>query len=162
MLLETNTKICIDALNNFYELKDDEKLDLVAIILEHWSKEQILDDSKNIFLPSDVNFNNITSFSALCLLSAKILRKEESNLIINNGIEININIPKNIENNDIDDEKLYEKIIDLCLYYQIEDSHHRLRLIDMHIKSCQMQLHFLEDQKTFWFQKKKLKNIIHK
>ena len=98
MLLETNTKICIDALNNFYELKDDEKLDLIAIILEHWSKEQILDDSKNIFLPSDINFNNITSFSALCLLSAKILRKEESNLIINNGIEININIPKNINN----------------------------------------------------------------
>ena len=98
MLLETNTKICIDALNNFYELKDDEKLDLIAIILEHWSKEQILDDSKNIFLPSDINFNNITSFSALCLLSAKILRKEESNLIINNSIEININITKNINN----------------------------------------------------------------
>ena len=63
---------------------------------------------------------------------------------------------KNIDNNEIDDEKLSEKIIDLCLYYQIEDSHHWLRLIDLQIKNCQMQLHFLEDQKPFWFQKKKL------
>lgn len=95
MLLETNTKFCIKALDNFYKLKDDEKLELVAIILEHWNKEQILDDNKEVLLPSDVNFDNIISFSALCFLSAKIIRKEESNLVVNSDIEININITKN-------------------------------------------------------------------
>ena len=75
MLLETSTKLCIKALNDFYKLKDDEKLELVAIILEHWSKEQIFNNDKEVFLPYDVDFYNITSFSALCFLSAKILRK---------------------------------------------------------------------------------------
>lgn len=55
-----------------------------------------------------------------------------------------------------DDEKLSNKLIDLFLWYQIEDSHQQLRLIDMQIKACQMELHFLEDSKPFWFQKKKL------
>lgn len=63
---------------------------------------------------------------------------------------------KSINNLSCDDKKLSEKIIDLCLWYQIEDSHHWLKLIDMQIKNCQMQLHFLEDSKPFWFQKKKL------
>ncbi|MDD4624555.1 MAG: hypothetical protein PHX40_04210 [Bacilli bacterium] len=57
---------------------------------------------------------------------------------------------------DSDDEKLSNKLIDLFLWYQIEDSHQQLRLIDMQIKACQMELHFLEDSKPFWFQKKKL------
>lgn len=96
MLLETSTKLCIKALNDFYKLKDDEKLELVAIILEHWSKEQIFNNDKEVFLPYDVDFYNITSFSALCFLSAKILRKEESNLVINNDIEINTNITKGV------------------------------------------------------------------
>ncbi|MDD4387519.1 MAG: hypothetical protein PHD15_07215 [Clostridia bacterium] len=60
---------------------------------------------------------------------------------------------KVIENND---EKLSNRIIDLFLCYQIEDSHHQLRLIDMQIKGCQMQLNFLENSKPFWLQKKKL------
>lgn len=96
MLLETNTKKCINVLDNFYELKDDDKLELVAIILEHWSKEQIFNNDKEVFLPYDVDFYNITSFSALCFLSAKILRKEEFDLVINNNIEININITKGV------------------------------------------------------------------
>lgn len=57
---------------------------------------------------------------------------------------------------DIEDKKLSNKIIDLCFWYQIEDSHQQLRLIDMQIKGCQMQLNFLENSKPFWFQKKKL------
>lgn len=40
--------------------------------------------------------------------------------------------------------------------YQIEDSHRWLDIIDMQIKNCQIQLHFLENNKPFWFQKKKL------
>ncbi len=57
---------------------------------------------------------------------------------------------------DIKDKELAEKTIDLCLYYQIEDSHRWLDIIDLQIKNCQMQLHFLEEKKPFWFQKKKL------
>lgn len=56
----------------------------------------------------------------------------------------------------IDDETLSNKLIDLLLWYQIEDSHHQLRLIDMQIKSCQIEINYLEDTKPFRFQKKKL------
>ncbi|MDO5568741.1 MAG: hypothetical protein Q4G04_01330 [bacterium] len=60
----------------------------------------------------------------------------------------------NIDNND--DKKLSDKIIDLCLWYQIEDSHRWMDIINLQIESCQMQLKFLEENKPFWFQKKKL------
>ena len=59
---------------------------------------------------------------------------------------------KKIEN----DEILSKKILDLCLYHQIEDSEHWVKLIDMQIKGCQLQINFLEDNKPFRFQKKKL------
>lgn len=47
--------------------------------------------------------------------------------------------------NDVDDKKLFKKIIDLCLWYQIEDSHRWLDIINLQIKNCQMQLHFFEE-----------------
>ena len=58
--------------------------------------------------------------------------------------------------NDVDDKKLFKKIIDLCLWYQIEDSHRWLDIINLQIKNCQMQLHFFEEEKPLWFQKRKL------
>lgn len=58
--------------------------------------------------------------------------------------------------NDIDNREIVDKIIDLCLWYQIEDSHRWLDIINVQIESCRMQLSFLEDNKPFWFQKKKL------
>lgn len=63
---------------------------------------------------------------------------------------------KNIDNANTNDEKLSNKIIDLCLWYQIEDSHRWLDIIDLQIKNCQIQLDFLKEIKPFWFQKKKL------
>lgn len=57
---------------------------------------------------------------------------------------------------DIDNESIVNKIIDLCLWYQIEDSHKMLNLIDLQIKSCRLQMEYLIDTKPFWFQKKKL------
>ena len=58
--------------------------------------------------------------------------------------------------NDIDNQEVVNKVIDLCLWYQIEDSHRWLDIIDLQIKNCNMQLHFLEEEKPLWFQKKKL------
>ena len=57
---------------------------------------------------------------------------------------------------DIDNQELVEKIIDLCLYYQIEDSHRWLKMINLQIEYCNLQIEFLLDNKPFWFQKKKL------
>ncbi|MDO5569539.1 MAG: hypothetical protein Q4G04_05485 [bacterium] len=97
MLLETNSTNCLNALDNFYKLIDIEKLEVTAILMEHWNKEQILDNDNVPFIPSDIDFNNSISFSALCLLSARTLKKEKSLTILDNDFERNIKITNNID-----------------------------------------------------------------
>ncbi|MDO5569739.1 MAG: hypothetical protein Q4G04_06560 [bacterium] len=65
-------------------------------------------------------------------------------------------IKKEVALKDIDNQELVEKIIDLCLWYHIEDSHRRLEMINLQIKNCNLQIEFLLDNKPFWFQKQKL------
>ena len=97
MLLETNSTNCLNALDNFYELTNAEKLEVTAILMEHWNKEQILDNDNVPFVPSDIDFNNSISFSALCLLSARVLKKEKLLTILDNDFERNIKITNNID-----------------------------------------------------------------
>ena len=54
-------------------------------------------------------------------------------------------------------EKLSEKILDLCLWYQIEDSNLTIKMISQQIDFCNLQKEHLLDNKPFWFQKEKLK-----
>ena len=54
-------------------------------------------------------------------------------------------------------EDLNDKILDLCLYQQIEESFHWMKLIEKQIEFCEMQIAHMEEYKPFWFQKKKLK-----
>lgn len=68
-----------------------------------------------------------------------------------------------------DDYKLSERIIDLCLWYQIEDSHNMIRLFDSEIKMYEAQKQVLLNNCIFKFQKKKIEkdleeidNKIHK
>lgn len=68
-----------------------------------------------------------------------------------------------------DDYKLSERIIDLCLWYQIEDSHNMIRLFDSEIKMYEAQKQALLNKCIFKFQKKKIEkdleeidNKIHK
>ena len=58
-----------------------------------------------------------------------------------------------------DDYKLSERIIDLCLWYQIEDSHNIIRLFDNKIKMYEAQKQALLNNCIFKFQKKRLKKI---
>ncbi|MDO5569765.1 MAG: hypothetical protein Q4G04_06695 [bacterium] len=97
MLLETNSTNCLNALDNFYKLIDIEKLEVTAILMEHWNKEQILDNDNVPFIPSDIDFNNSISFSALCLLLARVLKKEKSLTILDNDFERKIKITYNID-----------------------------------------------------------------
>ena len=46
------------------------------------------------------------------------------------------------------------KIIDLCLWYQIEDSHNMIRLFDSEIKMYEAQKQALLNNCIFKFQKK--------
>lgn len=55
-----------------------------------------------------------------------------------------------------DNDKMLIKLIDFGLVCQIEDSHSHLKMIDLQIKGYKLQLEFLEDNKPFWFQKKKI------
>lgn len=66
---------------------------------------------------------------------------------------------KNAKNDifELDDKKLSEKILDLCLWYQIEDSNMTIKLISHQIDFCKLQKNHLLDNKPFWFQKEKLK-----
>lgn len=57
----------------------------------------------------------------------------------------------------VDNDNLCDKILNLCLYQQIEDSYYWMKLIEKQIKFCEMQIAHLEEYKPFWFQKKKLK-----
>ena len=68
-----------------------------------------------------------------------------------------------------DDYTLSERIIDLCLWYQIEDSHNMIRLFDSEIKMYEAQKQALLNNCIFKFQKKKIEkdleeidNKIHK
>ena len=56
-----------------------------------------------------------------------------------------------------EDKKLSEKILDLCLWYQIEDSNLTIKMISQQIDFCNLQKEHLLDNKPFWFRKEKLK-----
>lgn len=53
--------------------------------------------------------------------------------------------------------KLYNSILELCLYQEIENSKNFLDILYLEVKICRVQIDFLENEKPFWFQKKKLK-----
>lgn len=55
-----------------------------------------------------------------------------------------------------DDNKLFEKLLELNIKYAIEDSNINMRMIDNRIKFYQSLINHLEDNKPFFFQKKKL------
>lgn len=55
-----------------------------------------------------------------------------------------------------DDYKLSQRIIDLCLWYQIEDSHNMIRLFGSEIKMYEAQKQALLNNCIFRFQKKKV------
>lgn len=58
-----------------------------------------------------------------------------------------------------DDEKLSEKILDLCMWYQTEDSHRWIEIINHRIKFCDIKIQHLLDSKPLFFQKKKLEKF---
>ena len=53
--------------------------------------------------------------------------------------------------------KLYNNILDLCIYQEIENSKNFLDLLYLELKICQVQMNFLEKEKPYKFQKKKFK-----
>lgn len=55
-----------------------------------------------------------------------------------------------------DDYELFEKLLELDIKYAIEDSNINMRMIDNRIKFYQTLINHLEDNKPFFFQKKKL------
>lgn len=55
-----------------------------------------------------------------------------------------------------EDNELFEKLLELNIKYAIEDSNINLRMIDNRIKFYQSLINHLEDNKPFFFQKKKL------
>jgi len=52
--------------------------------------------------------------------------------------------------------EVYEKILNLNLDYQIEDSISYLDILYLELKMSKIQLSFLENEQPYWFQKKKL------
>ena len=55
-----------------------------------------------------------------------------------------------------DDNELFKSLLKLNIRYAIEDSNINIRMIDNRIKSYQTLIDHLEDNKPFFFQKKKL------
>ena len=55
-----------------------------------------------------------------------------------------------------DDNELFEKLLELNIKYAIEDSNINMKMIDNRIKFYQTLINHLEDNKPFFFQKKKL------
>ena len=55
-----------------------------------------------------------------------------------------------------EDNELFEKLLELNIKYSIEDSNINMRIIDNRIKFYQSLINHLEDNKPFFFQKKKL------
>ena len=54
------------------------------------------------------------------------------------------------------DNELFEKLLELNIKYAIEDSNINMRMIDNRIKFYQTLINHLENNKPFFFQKKKL------
>lgn len=63
------------------------------------------------------------------------------------------------ELSEIDDSKLSQKIIDLCMWYQMENSYRWIGIIDHKIKFCDIKIQHLLDSKPFFFQKSKLEKF---
>ena len=55
-----------------------------------------------------------------------------------------------------DDNELFEKLLELNIKYAIDDSNINMRMIDNRIKFYQSLINHLENNKPFFFQKKKL------
>lgn len=55
-----------------------------------------------------------------------------------------------------DSDELFDKLLELNIKYAIEDSNINMRMIDNRIKFYQTLINHLEDNKPFFFQKKKL------
>lgn len=55
-----------------------------------------------------------------------------------------------------EDYELFEKLLELNIKYAIEDSNINFRMIDNRIKLYQTLIENLDDNKPFFFQKKKL------
>lgn len=56
------------------------------------------------------------------------------------------------------DGELSNKILDLCLHQQIEESYQYMKLKEKQIEFCEIQIEHLRSYKPFWFQKKALKS----
>ena len=63
---------------------------------------------------------------------------------------------KELSNNYSKEESLVEKVIDLCLWYQIEDSHNMIKIFESEIKILEMQKEMILSNCTFKFQRKKV------
>jgi hypothetical protein len=62
---------------------------------------------------------------------------------------------KELSNNYSKEESLAEKVIDLCLWYQIEDSYNMIKIFESEIKVLEMQKEMILNNCTFKFQRKK-------
>ena len=47
--------------------------------------------------------------------------------------------------------KLYNNILDLCIYQEIENSKNFLDLLYLELKICQVQMNFLEKEKYMYY-----------
>lgn len=56
------------------------------------------------------------------------------------------------------DGELSNKILDLCLHQQIEESYQYMKLKEKQIKFCEIQIEYLQNHKPYWFQRKELKS----
>ena len=63
---------------------------------------------------------------------------------------------KKVLNDESKEESLAEKVIDLCLWYQIEDSHNMIKLFESEIKFHEIQKDAILSTCTFGFQRKKI------
>lgn len=63
---------------------------------------------------------------------------------------------KELSNNYSKEESLAEKVIDLCLWYQIEDSYNMIKIFESEIKILEMQKEMILSNCTFKFQRKKV------
>ena len=67
---------------------------------------------------------------------------------------------KKVLNDESKEESLAEKVIDLCLWYQIEDSHNMIKLFESEIKFHEIQKDAILSKCTFGFQRKKISKEI--
>ena len=65
-------------------------------------------------------------------------------------------------NDESKEESLAEKVIDLCLWYQIEDSHNMIKIFESEIKILEMQKEMILSNCTFKFQRKKVEKELEK